>query len=247
MGLEKQVLRILFSMRGNRLKDIPAFSLPKFVESIEKITLARSEKTGVRFVAGGNFLGHESVCESVPTVPEGKTGSLDEIFQDLGLACNADEFKAILYVVMGSDDLNIESVFALLFGGSEGNFYDKNQHSAFYRQLRRILAVICEELKFPEPRVVSQIRSKAVSVKMRLIEVSRFLESLEVKLEDLPPEFLDLIGDLDHFCVSALEKLSDRLNPPDVKTIRDIRLALKIVLPTVDQLEEEIFSKMGVY
>lgn len=247
IGLEKQVLRIFFSMRDKCLEDIPAFSLPKFVESNEKITLARSEKIGIHFVAGGNVLGHESVCESIPTIPKGKTGSLDEIFKDLGLACNATEFKAILYVVMGSDELNIESVFALLFGGSEGKFYDTNQHSAFYRQLRKLLAVICEELKFPEPRVVSQIRSKAVSVKMRLIEVSRFLESLEVKLEDLPPDFLDLIGDLDHFCVSALEKLSDRLNPPDIKSIRDIRLALKIVFPTVDQLEEEIFSKMGVY
>lgn len=247
MGLEKQILRILFSMGDRALKNVPAFSLPKFVESMEKVSVARTESKGIRLVAGAGNLGQESKCESIATPPEGNAGSLDEIFQDLGLACNATEFKAILYVVMGSEDLDIESVFALLFGGREGNFYDKNQHSAFYRKLRKMLAVICEEVKFPEPRVVSQLRSKTVSVKMRLIEISRFLESLDVSLEDLPPEFLDQIGDLDHFCVSALEKVSERLNPPDVKSVRDIRLALRIIMPTLDLLEEEIFYKMGVF
>ena len=113
--------------------------------------------------------------------------------------------------------------------------------------MRKLLAGIYEDLKLPEPRVVSRIRNKAVAVKMRLIEISRYLESIDVNLEDLPADLLDQIGDLDYFCVDALTKLSDRLNPPDVKSISDIRLALRIIQPTIDQLEEEVFYKLGIY
>ncbi len=247
LDLEKQLLRVFFSMRENILKNIPAFSLSKFVESLEKLTLERTEKKGVRFVPGGGASAGLSPWEAVQSSPEGRAGTLQEIFEDLGLACNAIEFKTILYVVMGTDDFDIESIFALLFGGREGNFYDDKQHKAFYRQLRKILAEIYEELKLPEPRVVSRIRNKAVSIKMRLIEISRYLESIDVNLEDLPTDLLDQIGDLDYFCIDALTKLSDRLNPPDVKSISDIRLALRIIQPTIDQLEEEVFYKLGIY
>jgi len=247
LELEKQLLRVFFSMKENILKNIPAFSLPKFVESLEKMAVERTEKKGTRFVPGGDTLGGVSQWEPVQAFPEGKAGTLQEIFEDLGLACNAVEFKTILYVVMGSDDFDIESIFALLFGGREGNFYDDKQHKAFYRQLRKLLAGIYEELKLPEPKVVSRIRNKTVSVKMRLIEISRYLESIDVNLDDLPLELLDQIGDLDYFCIDALTKLSDRLNPPDVKSISDIRLALRIIQPTIDQLEEEVFYKLGIY
>jgi hypothetical protein len=247
LELEKQLLRVFFSMKENVLKNIPAFSLPKFVESLERLSVERTEKKGARFILGGDTLEGSSQWEPIHNSPEGKSGSLQEIFEDLGLACNAVEFKTILYVVMGTDDFDIESIFALLFGGREGNFYDDKQHKAFYRQLRKILAGIYEELKLPEPRIVSEIRNKSVSIKMRLIEISRYLETIDVNLEDLPTELLDQIGDLDYFCVDALTKLSDRLNPPDVKSISDIRLALRLIQPTIDQLEEEIFYKLGVY
>ena len=247
LELEKQLLRVFFSMKENVLQNIPAFSLPKFVESLERLSVERTEEKGARFILGGDTLEGSSQWEPIHTSPEGKSGSLQEIFEDLGLACNAVEFKTILYVVMGTDDFDIESIFALLFGGREGNFYDDKQHKAFYRQLRKILAGIYEELKLPEPRIVSEIRNKSVSIKMRLIEISRYLETIDINLEDLPTELLDQIGDLDYFCVDALTKLSDRLNPPDVKSISDIRLALRLIQPTIDQLEEEIFYKLGVY
>ena len=247
LDLEKQLLSIFFSLRKNILQNMPAFSLAKFVESLEKLTVERTDKKGVRFVPDGGALVGVSPWKPAQTLPVGNAGTLREIFEDLGLACNDVEFKTILYVIMGTDDFNIESIFTLLFGGREGNFYDDRQHKAFYRQLRNLLAGIYEDLKLPEPRVVSRIRNKAVAVKMRLIEISRYLESIDVNLEDLPADLLDQIGDLDYFCVDALTKLSDRLNPPDVKSISDIRLALRIIQPTIDQLEEEVFYELGIY
>ena len=165
----------------------------------------------------------------------------------MGLAITENEFKAILYSVMATEDFNIESVFALLFGAKQDAFYNKRQHSAFYRLLRKLLNQIMDELKGPEPQLVSRIRNQAVAMKLRLIEILRFLEFQEVGLEDLPEEVLDQLAELDGFCMDALHKLSDRPNPPDVKTIRDLRVALQMVQPNMDHLEEDVFYRLGIY
>jgi hypothetical protein len=141
----------------------------------------------------------------------------------------------------------LESVFDLLFGAKKDCFYDEKQHQAFYRMLRKMLNLICDELKGPEPRLISQLRSKIVYMKLRLIEMLRYIEAQEVSLEDLPEEVLEHMADLDGFCLEGLSHLSDRPEPPDLKTIHDLRLALQMVQPNLDYLEETIFYRLGVY
>jgi len=185
--------------------------------------------------------------ESVHHTPQGRARSLQEIFEDMGLAFSEKEFKAILYSMMGTEEFDLESVFDLLFGAKKDCFYDQKQHQAFYRMLRKLLNVICDELKGPESRLISQLRSKIVYMKLRLIEMLRYIEAQEVCLEDLPEEVLEHMADLDGFCLEGLHHLSDRPEPPDLKTIHDLRLALQMVQPNLDYLEETIFYRLGVY
>nr|NIQ00682.1 hypothetical protein [Nitrospinaceae bacterium]NIR54766.1 hypothetical protein [Nitrospinaceae bacterium]NIS85192.1 hypothetical protein [Nitrospinaceae bacterium]NIT82002.1 hypothetical protein [Nitrospinaceae bacterium]NIU44265.1 hypothetical protein [Nitrospinaceae bacterium] len=141
----------------------------------------------------------------------------------------------------------IESVFHLLFGGEGKLFLDRAQHDAFYQQLRQLLYRICDDLKLPESRVVSDLRARTVEVKLSLISILRFLESQSVGLEDLPEELLEQVIDLDAFCKETLSRFAFREEPPDLKFIRDARLALKIILPHLDQLEEEVYYRLGFY
>ena len=113
--------------------------------------------------------------------------------------------------------------------------------------LRKLLDLICDELRGPEPRLISQLRNKIVYMKLRLIEMLRYIEAQEVCLEDLPEEVLEHMADLDGFCLEGLNHLSDRPEPPDLKTIHDLRLALQMVQPNLDYLEETIFYRLGVY
>ncbi|MDH5762853.1 MAG: hypothetical protein OEZ51_07720 [Nitrospinota bacterium] len=246
LSLEKQVLQGLFHLDVHLL-ETPAFSLTGLVESLQKISVVRNEDAGVYFARDGESPVKSYILEGEHHTPQGRTGSLQEIFEDMGLAFSELEFKAILYSMMGTEDFNLEQVFDLLFGAKKDCFYDEKQHQAFYRMLRKMLNLICDELKGPEPRLISQLRSKIVYMKLRLIEMLRFIEAQQVCLEDLPEEVLEHMADLDGFCMEGLHHLSDRPEPPDLKTIHDLRIALQMVQPNLDYLEETIFYRLGVY
>ena len=244
--LEKQLLRTLYYLDDEYLTP-PALALTDLIESLTHLSLYRGSDRSLHFAPLEAVLPEEAVWEEAPRMPQGNTGSLDEIFQDMGLAFSEPEFKAILYSLMGQDDFNPEAVFKLLFEGKQDAFYSKKQHNAFYRKLRTMLNAICVELKHPEPKLVTQLRTRTAFIKLRLIEILRYFEDQEVTLPDLPETILDQLADLDMFCVDALRKMADRPRPPDVKAIRDIRLGLKVMQPHLDQLEEDIYYRLGIY
>lgn len=245
-SLEKQLLHGFFSLEEKYL-DVPAFSLTDFLESLRELSPVSCEGGRVQLVPKWKSETMSVIQEEVRKTPKGEKGSLEEIFMDLGLAFHEWEFISILYAVMASDKFQIESVFHLLFGGQGKLFLNRQQHDAFYKRLRKLLYRICEDLKKPESRLIRELREKTVEVKFSLIGILRFLEDNEVGLEDLPAETLNQIIDLDYFCTETLRKFADRENPPDMKFIRDVRLALKIILPHVDHLEEEVYYRLGFY
>lgn len=245
-SLEKQILRAFFSLDQEFL-DVPAFSLTDFLESLKELSVVSCEGGKVQLVPKWKSESMGSVKEETRKVPKGENGSLEEIFQDLGLAFHEWEFISILYTVMASDKFKIESVFDLLFGGQGKLFLDKKQHDAFYQRLRKLLHRICKDLKQPESSLIRDLRDKSVGVKLSLIGMLRFLEENEVGLEDLPAETLNQIIDLDYFCTETLRRFADRENPAELKFVRDVRMALKIILPHVDQLEDEVYYRLGIY
>ena len=148
---------------------------------------------------------------------------------------------------MSSDKYKLETVFFLLFGGQGELFKDKKQHEVFYGNLRELLFKICEELKTKESALMSGLREQCVDIKMSLIGIMRFLEDQDVGLEDLPAEILNQIIELDQFCNSALSRFAIRDEPPDLIFIRDLRVTLKVTVPQLAMLEEEIYSHIAIY
>ena len=246
-GLEKQLLRILFSLDQNILKDINVFSVTEFLESLEEWTVVGCETGGVQMVPNWKSESGPFVRSNLKRPIKGELGTLNEIFQDLELSFDAQEFKSILYTVMSSDKYKLETVFFLLFGGQGELFKDKKQHEVFYRNLRELLFKIYEELKNKESALISGLREQCVDIKMSLIGIMRFLEDQEVGLEDLPAEILNQIIELDQFCNNALSHFSIRHEPPDLIFIRDLKVTLKITVPQLAMLEEEIYSHIAIY
>jgi len=245
-GLEKQLLRGLLALQSDS-QTINTFNFTEFLESLERLTVLGGKEEGVRLAPSTHALPSQYLCEEAIRQPKGVTDSLKAIFDDLGLAVNADEFKAILYTIMGSENYQLESVFDLIFGGEGKLFYDKKQHTAFYQHLRELLLKICEDLKKPESQLVTQLRDQAVNAKLRLIGLLRYLEKNDLGLKDLPVEILEHIVDIDHFCGQALESFSDRDALPQIKVLQDTRLAMKIVGPHLARLEEDIYHRLDVY
>jgi hypothetical protein len=148
---------------------------------------------------------------------------------------------------MASDKYKLEAVFFLLFGGQGNLFKDKKQHKVFYGYLRELLFKICEDLKRGESHLISNLREQCVNLKFSLVEVLRFLQDQEVGLEDLPADLLNQVVELDHFCTDALHQFAERERPPDLKFIRELRVALKVVLPQLSIVEEEVYSRLAIY
>ena len=247
VGLEKQLLRILFSMDPKFLKDVDIFSVTDFLESLQEWTVVGCEAGGVQMLPAWKSESGPFVRASSRRTIKGELGTLNEIFQDIELSFDAQEFKSILYTVMASDKYKLETVFFLLFGGQGELFKDKKQHEVFYGNLREMLFKICEDLKTKESLLISGLREQCVDIKMSLVGVLRFLEDQEVGLEDLPAEILNQIVELDQFCNDALRQFSIRNEPPELKFIRDLRVALKVVEPQLALLEEEIYSQIAIY
>lgn len=246
-GLEKQLLRVLFLMDQKFLKDVDIFSVTDFIESLQEWTVVGCEAGGVQILPAWKSESGPFVRASSRRVIKGALGTLNEIFQDIELSFDAQEFKSILYTVMASDKYKLETVFFLLFGGQGELFKDKKQHEMFYDNLREMLFKICEDLKTKESLLISGLREQCVGIKMSLIGVLRFLEDQEVGLEDLPAEILNQIVELDQFCNDALHHFSIRNEPPELKFIRDLRVALKVIEPQLALLEEEIYSQIAIY
>ena len=246
MGLEKQILCTFYHMDQNLL-NVPAFSLVDFIESLTELEVVACEEGGGRLVPGSQNYLNKPIYEEKPRVSKGETGSLDKIFLDLKVAFTKDEFISILYTVIGSEDYKLESVFNILFGGEGKVFSNQSQHESLYKHLRELLKTIYSDLNHPESKITSALRDQTVSIKLSLIEILRFLEKNEVGLKDLPQDLLDKIHDLDHFCRETLSHLASRSAIPNLKFIHDARLAIKIILPHVASLEEEIYSQLDFY
>lgn len=246
-GLEKQLLRVLFSLEPQTLNDIDVFSVTDFLESLQEWTVVGRETGGVQMVPVWKAESGPFVRSNQRKTIKGELGTLNEIFQDLELSFDAQEFKSILYTVMSSDKYKLETVFFLLFGGQGELFKDKKQHEVFYGNLREMLFKICEDLKTKESLLISNLREQCVDIKMSLVGIMRFLEDQEVGLEDLPAEILNQIIELDQFCGDSLGRFSLRDEPPEITFIRDIKVALKVVVPQLAQLEEEIYSQIAIY
>ncbi len=246
-GLEKQLLRILFSMNSEVFREVEVFSVTDFLESLKEWTVVGCEAGGVQMVPVWQAESGPFVRADANRVVKGELGSLNKIFQDLKLSFDAMEFKSMLYTVMASDKYKLEAVFFLLFGGQGDLFEDKKQHEVFYGYLRELLFKICEDLKTRESHLLSGLREQCVDTKFSLIGVLRFLEDQEIGLEDLPADLLNQIIELDHFCTDALHRFAERNRPLDLKFIRDVRVALKVVLPQLAIVEEEVYSRLAVY
>jgi hypothetical protein len=246
-GLEKQLLRILFSMNLKVFREVEVFSVTDFLESLKEWTVVGCEAGGVQMVPVWQMESGPFVRADANRVVKGELGSLNKIFQDLKLSFDAMEFKAMLYTVMASNKYKLEAVFFLLFGGQGDLFEDKKQHEVFYGYLRELLFKICEDLKTRESQLLAGLREQCVDTKFSLIGVLRFLEDQEIGLEDLPADLLNQIIELDHFCANALHRFAERDRPLDLEFIRELRVALKVVLPQLAIVEEEVYSRLAIY
>lgn len=245
-GLEKQLLRAFYNLRGEVLS-IPAFSLKHFIEFLEKITVTGCEWGYPRFVPAGNLKHAEAPLELMPPKPTGRRNTLEDILDDVGLPFCVSEFKAILRTVITRKTYSLQELVDLLFSGKGKLFADEKQEEAFYKLLRKTMVPLYEQAALPESRIIADLREKTVQVKLNLVKILKILEVNDIELADLPAELLDQVIDLDSFCVETLTFLEENNRPPDLKVIRDIQLAHKIIGPKIVCLEEEILHGFGIY
>ncbi|MFQ5671833.1 MAG: hypothetical protein ACE5G9_01970 [Nitrospinales bacterium] len=243
-SMEKQLLRAFYNLQAADLQ-VPAFSLNRFLDFLEKLSVVGSEWGYPRFMPAGKFKRWELSLELAPKKLAGRCNSLNQILEDLGMPFDAAEFRAILRSTIARND-DMELLVDLLFGGKGDLFCNKKQETAFYRLLRKMMTALHQEVESPELRIVSELRRKTVQVKLGLIRILKILEVNDLDLADLPLDLLDQVIDLDSFCVETLYFLEEHGRPMDLKTIRDIQQAHKIIGPKLAALEEDVLYELGI-
>lgn len=244
--LEKQLLRAFYNIDPKFLS-VPSFSVKHFLESSKKISVVGCEWGQPRFVSSTNSNDLTFHLEISPKKSLGRTGSLDEIFQDLCLPFNSVEFTAILRTVLTRKTCSLEVLVDMLFSGKGDLFHNAKQEDRFYQLLREMMIPLYKEMEDPEPKTIAELREQAVSVKLRLIKALKFLECKEIGLADLPFEILDQIIEMDQFCAESLIFFEESQHPIPIQRIKDIQLALKIISPKLSILEEEIYNDLSVF
>jgi hypothetical protein len=244
--LEKQLLRAFYSIDPKFLS-VPSFSVKHFLESSQKISVVGCEWGQPRFVSSTNSNDLAFHLEISPKKSLGRSGSLDEIFEDLGLPFNSIEFTAILRAVLTRKTCSLEVLVDMLFSGKGDLFHNAKQEDRFYQLLREMMIPLYKEMEDPEPKTIAELREQAVSVKLRLIKALKFLECKEIGLADLPFEILDQIIEMDQFCAESLIFFEESQHPIPIQRIKDIQLALKIISPKLSILEEEIYNDLSVF
>jgi len=244
--LEKQLLRAFYSIDPKFLS-VPSFSVKHFLESSKKISVVGCEWGQPRFVSSTNSNDLAFHLEISPKKSLGRSGSLDEIFEDLGLPFNSVEFTAILRAVLTRKTCSLEVLVDMLFSGKGDLFHNAKQEDRFYQLLREMMIPLYKEMEDPEPKTIAELREQAVSVKLRLIKALKFLECKEIGLADLPFEILDQIIEMDQFCAESLIFFEESQHPIPIQRIKDIQLALKIISPKLSILEEEIYNDLSVF
>jgi hypothetical protein len=244
--LEKQLLRAFYSI-DQKFLSVPSFSVKHFLESSQKISVVGCEWGQPRFVSSTNSKDLAFHLEISPKKSLVRSGSLDEIFEDLCLPFNSVEFTAILRAVLTRKTCSLEVLVDMLFSGKGDLFHNAKQEDRFYQLLRKMMIPLYKEMEEPEPKTIVELRSQAVSVKLRLIKVLKFLEYKEIGLADLPFEILDQIIEMDQFCAESLIFFEESQHPIPIQRIKDIQLALKIISPKLSILEEEIYNDLSVF
>jgi hypothetical protein len=244
--LEKQLLRAFYTIDPKFL-DVLSFSVKNFLESAQKVSVVGCEWGQPRFVSASNSNDLAFHLEISPKKSLGRSGSLDEIFEDLGLPFGSIEFTAILRAVLTRKTCSLEVLVDMLFSGKGDLFHNSKQEDRFYQLLRDMMIPLYKEMEEPEPKTIAELRAQAVSVKLRLIKSLKFLEFKEIGLADLPFEILDQIIEMDQFCAESLIFFEESQHPIPIQKIKDIQLALKIVGPKLSALEEEIYNDLSVF
>ena len=244
--LEKQLLRAFYNI-DSKFLNVLSFSVKRFLESAQKVSVVGCEWGQPRFVSSINSSDLAFRLEISPKKSLGNSGSLDEIFEDLGLPFNSIEFTAILRTVLTRKTYSLEVLVDMLFSGKGDLFHNAKQEDCFYQLLRDMMIPLYKEIEEPEPKTIAELREQAVSVKLRLIKTLKFFECKEISLADLPFEILDQIIEMDQFCAETLIFFEESRYPIPIQRIKDIQLALKIINPKLCVLEEEIYNGLSVF
>ena len=103
------------------------------------------------------------------------------------------------------------------------------------------------EIESPEPKAITDLREQTVQVKLSLIRILKYLECRDIELTELPMDLLDLVIELDGFCVDSLTFLEEGDGPANLKRVRDLQLAHKIIKPKLFSLEGEVYHGLGFF
>ncbi len=171
--------------------------------------------------------------------PMGATGSLDAIFQDMGISLSKVEVEAFMRDELFHRREEMDGVIRRIFAGRPAEFHSPEQLGDFDTYLQKLWERVKRSYNFFADQAAGEARSRILAILERQLEWLRSMDRRRVPLEILPVQEMTGAAQGAGYLVGLLQMLNKK-NPGSEAEIR----SLVDLLPQIDQTLELLRTKV---
>ncbi|MDR1626829.1 MAG: plasmid pRiA4b ORF-3 family protein [Spirochaetia bacterium] len=172
--------------------------------------------------------------------PAGATGSLDAIFEDLGIAMTETEVEAYMRDELFHRKENPEAVLERIFENRNIPFFSEDQRNDFVRYCKKLWNRVKRGYNYFADQLPGKARSRILLLLDNHYAWMRNLEVHEMQDSDLPLQEITAVGQAVEFLVENL----DLLNQKSAGKEEEIKKSIEL-LPQIEQLLDDLHQEMA--
>ncbi|HOV38400.1 MAG TPA: plasmid pRiA4b ORF-3 family protein [Spirochaetales bacterium] len=181
----------------------------------------------------------EDMDFTLPSEPKGETGSIDKIFEDIGVSLKESSVEAYIRDALYHGADSPAEVLGRIFSGRETFFYSQEQVETFQKYFNNLWKRVKRSYNFFTDQHSGSLREQVLRLLDEHLAWLRDLDRRGVDPSDIPPEEAVYYGQLSAFLEGYLQLLNAR-NPGTEAELSEARS----FLPQLDQTLQDIRKRI---
>ncbi len=174
-----------------------------------------------------------------PPEPQGKSGSMDEILQDIGLTLEESSIEAYIRDAFFQGNPSPEQVLNRIFANRETFFYSKEQMDSFFKFFDDLWKRVKRSYNSFTDRHTGTVRAQILQILDKHVSWLRDLDRRKIDARDLPKDDFMTLAQM----FSFLEQYLQILNRKNPGTEAELSETLSVI-PLMEQTFDEIRNRV---
>jgi len=184
-------------------------------------------------------IANEGMDLPAPSEPQGKSGSMGEILQDIGLSLEESSIEAYIRDAFFQGNASPDQVLSRIFSGRETHFHSQEQMDSFFKFFNNLWKRVKRSYNSFTDRNTGTVRSQILHLMDQHIAWLRDLDRRQIDPRDLPTdEFMSLAQ-----VFGFLEQYLQILNRKNPGTEAELTETLSVI-PLLEQTFQEIRDRV---